>query len=454
MNQRITRSLRERRPIRIRRGTAGLASAAVLVAMTIAGAPAEAGPSQDEINSSQINSSRTPNLDRLRQLSKKLAKIKQDFAELCSAVKAGDVTLPDGFDPCASRGAGLPDLSAGGSGGSPGEIGRAKGCEKQLNKLQQRQGWSSEGIVYEDHSTTCNKDRCVSNDSTNNIETGEFHVRWVQTRPGGATTTLTIDGNWQTGEVHTVYETFAGGRQVLKIDETRHQDGTVERDTTRYNSPDPHGPRTTTIESRRQDPGEMYLEAFIGGRGFQIWRDHEPEPPRRRGRGTRIPPVGEDPTGPTLDEMLDLAACQLDKQERYVDGMLRKYGASLDDIPDEADVKQCQRPDEDTGKAEESASGSDLPCPGETEPEGGTGPLDPVEGDKGDGDGLHPGRGPDVEDIGPIPVPEALERIPCGGPDVDCAEVAAGALSGILPVAGAVLGWDTGKRLVSRLWPW
>ena len=33
-------------------------------------------------------------------------------------------------------------------------------------------------------------------------------------------------------------------------------------------------------------------------------------------------------------------------------------------------------------------------------------------------------------------------------------EVAAGALSGIVPVAGAVLGWDTGKRLASRLWPW
>jgi hypothetical protein len=165
-----------------------------------------------------------------------------------------------------------------------------------------------------------------------------------------------------------------------------------------------------------------------------------------------------------LDDALNLAACQLDKQERYADDILRKYGGSLKDLPtadDLAALDKCQRPDEDSAQIDEGGSKppdgeftkEKLPCPGEGKPED-AGPSDRPGGNFGGG-GADDGFNPKLPDASDLEVPDALKRMPCVGPNVDCAASVLGFVSGTWLLRVATTPIRAASRwLADKLWPW
>ena len=458
MYQRVDRSPRARRPIRIRRSIAVFAAVATVASLALVATPASAWETPNTRSVAAVIRADLARADRLQALADRADALHSDLVEFCKAIEAGQLELPEGFDPCHSGSGGLPTIpgSGGGSGGG-GEV-REKGCNVKKPGLK-TDGWASDGADEEPdriHWEGCNGLGCWTVDAKN--EDGSIVVTAEFKSNDGTSTVVEFAYDWAETGASTTYvhnRNADGSGTTTRRHVSGNRDDTENVVTVTISRYGPGSDHTNPIQAWttvRNRYGQLKQRSYTGPRGTAPRQT--PSPPRRGTAGIpRVGENGEPPSqgGPTLDEAMKMLGCQLDKQERYVDTLLSRYGGGIDDVPKAEEYENCQRPDENSDEG--SSKMQRLPCPGEKTEEG-AGPLDPVEGDKGDGDGLHPGRGPDVEDIGPIPVPEALERIPCGGPDVDCAEVAAGALSGILPVAGAVLGWDTGKRLVSRLWPW
>jgi hypothetical protein len=450
MNQPINRSPRERRLVRLQRGTASFAATATLFSLALIAYPASArptpappGPSSQSLSQQQLQ----PRIARMREMKQEADEIRAALNEFCKTVQEAGVVLPAGADPCQDRNkAGLPSLSApGGGAGGPVLGGGKKGCANAPNKWQEHKGQTSE--VKETHSKNCDEfGNCTSFDTYENTDTGSTQMvitTYNDLDHTWALTNVTIDP--ATGGSITV----ASGSSDGSSSTTTHMniDGTSET-TTRTDLPE----QVITLQSEARSSRQRARHR----NGKQPRTAPTPRNPWvRDGR----PPVGEDSGGGTsgaeaLDNALDMASCQLDKQERYADDILRKYGGSLKDIPDAADFKTCERPDENQSKDEGNSSAvRGVPCPAEGDRHGAA-PVDDPR--KGDGDGLHQNSGPDVGDIGPLPdVPEVLKRGPCLGPNVDCAASVFGMLPGMwfLQIAGTPVRYAA-RSLADRLWPW
>jgi hypothetical protein len=394
----------------------------------------------------------------LRSLADRANEVAGGLAEFCKAVEAGQLELPEGFDPCHSGSGGLPNIpgSSGGSSDGAGRLGGGKtGCGTKSGLTSK--GWAADGSgASEIHESNCTSSGCWKLDAKQDAN-GDMEIDvWGKNSDGTRI------------EVHFLFHAESG-RSTTSIDQ-QNRDGSGEV-ITRSTRTDGSAQVTQSTYDATPNHEMLYgleTEHDISGAmvGSRFYERDTPRPrrsaaPHRRRGTTNIPPIGEDGSrqgsGPTIDEVLDLTECQLDKQDRYVDSLLRRYGGSLEEIPDAAENEECQRPDEDSGNAEESSGAEKLTCPGDKEPEG-SAPIDPrdLKPNKGDGDGLHQNGGPNVGKIGPLPdVPDALKRVPCVGPNVDCAASVFGLMPGTLFLQmAAVPLWHAGHRLADRLWPW
>jgi hypothetical protein len=373
--------------------------------------------------------------------------------QFCKAAEEAGVQLPENADPCKNRNqSGLPGLSAGGSGGGgiPSLGGGKKGCAQAPNKWQQHKAQTA----YEAHGERCDELGCISWNYRMDEASGDWTMEVTQTTKDG-------DGDGRADSVTRDSYRYTKDTGTFTVNHTTAIPLPREPNTAREFITTDSYYRDGHVERHRQ-----MRRVDINGDGSTTWTwesydDHKYRPKvDDEGRSGPVKSPSE-----LLDDALNLMACQLNKQERYVDDILRTYGGSLKDLPTAEELaaqEKCQRPDENSAQANGDGASKppdgeftkeQLPCPGEGKPEDAA-PSDRPGGNFGGG-GADDGFNPKVPNVSDLEVPDALKRMPCVGPNVDCAASVLGFVSGtwLLRVATTPIR-AAGRWLADKLWPW